>query len=167
MPGNVRLRKGEANVRRACVVNVSQLLTIDRTRLDRPLGALNHGRMREVLQGLALLFGTESRGGVNRSCDAHVGDDSQGDQCWSGNGHFQVLWLPPIARIRARSLEMIVALSEEDRQPTFFECVEDVGHVRQRIAEIIDWADQDAMDLGRARRVEQEVLDLIDEPAAG
>ena len=59
MPGNVRLRKSEANLPRACVVNVSQLLTIDRTRLERPLGALSHGRMREVLQGLALLFGTD------------------------------------------------------------------------------------------------------------
>ena len=44
---------------------------------------------------------------------------------------------------------------------------ERAGQVRQRIAEIIDWADQGAMDLARSRRVEQEVLDLIDEPAAG
>ncbi len=40
------------------------------------------------------------------------------------------------------------------------------GQVRQQIAEIIDWADQDAMDLARSRRVEQEVLDLIDESPA-
>ena len=59
MPGNVRLRKGEANLRRASVVNVSQLLTIDRTRLGQPLGTLSHTRLREVLQGLALLFGTD------------------------------------------------------------------------------------------------------------
>jgi mRNA interferase MazF len=59
MPGNVRLRKGEANLPRACVVNVTQLLTIDRARLARPLGALGHARLREVLQGLALLFGTD------------------------------------------------------------------------------------------------------------
>ncbi|MBM4258239.1 MAG: hypothetical protein FJ147_20380 [Deltaproteobacteria bacterium] len=36
--------------------------------------------------------------------------------------------------------------------------------VRQRIAEIIDLADQDALDLMRARVVEQEVLDMLDEP---
>jgi mRNA interferase MazF len=62
MPGNVRLRKGEAHLSRACVVNVSQLLTVDRARLDRPLGMLGHERVREVLRGLALLFGTDPAG---------------------------------------------------------------------------------------------------------
>jgi hypothetical protein len=37
--------------------------------------------------------------------------------------------------------------------------------VRQWIAEIIDLADQDALDLMRSRAVEQEVLDLLDESA--
>ena len=37
--------------------------------------------------------------------------------------------------------------------------------VRQRIAEIIDLADHDALDISRSRAVEQEVLDLLDEPA--
>ena len=59
MPGNVRLPKGEANLPRACVVNVTQLLTIDRTRLGRALGVLSHTRLRQVLQGLALLFGSD------------------------------------------------------------------------------------------------------------
>ena len=59
MPGNVRLRKGEAKLRRACVVNVSQLLTIDRARLGEPIGSISHARLREVLQGLALVLGTE------------------------------------------------------------------------------------------------------------
>ena len=59
MPGNVRLRKGEANLPRACVVNVSQLLTVDRARLGRARGALGYERLRQVLQGLALLLGTE------------------------------------------------------------------------------------------------------------
>ncbi len=36
--------------------------------------------------------------------------------------------------------------------------------VRQCLAEIIQLADQDALDLLRSRVVEQEVLDLIDEP---
>jgi mRNA interferase MazF len=58
-PGNVRLRKGEANLQRSCVVNVSQLLTVDRARLDRPMGTLGPARIREVLQGLSLLLGTE------------------------------------------------------------------------------------------------------------
>src|SRR5262245_2556384 len=60
MPGNVRLRKGEANLPKPCVVNVSQLLTIDRSRLTEPIGTLRSERMREVVRGLALLLGTEA-----------------------------------------------------------------------------------------------------------
>jgi hypothetical protein len=39
-----------------------------------------------------------------------------------------------------------------------------VEQVRQRVAEIMDLADQDALDIMRSRAVEQEVLDLLDEP---
>lgn len=39
--------------------------------------------------------------------------------------------------------------------------------VRQRVAEIIELADHDALDLIRSRSVEQEVLDILDEPTAG
>jgi mRNA interferase MazF len=59
MPGNVRLRRGEAGLPRASVVNVSQLRTIDRTRLVERVGVLGTSRIRDVLSGLALLFGTD------------------------------------------------------------------------------------------------------------
>lgn len=36
--------------------------------------------------------------------------------------------------------------------------------VRQYVEEIIEVADQDALDILRSRVVEQEVLDLLDEP---
>ena len=36
--------------------------------------------------------------------------------------------------------------------------------VRERILEIIDLADQDALDIMRSRAVEQEILDLLEEP---
>ncbi len=36
--------------------------------------------------------------------------------------------------------------------------------VRQRVAEIIDAADYDALFIMRSRAVEQEVLDMLDEP---
>ena len=39
-----------------------------------------------------------------------------------------------------------------------------VAQVRQRVKEIIDLADHDALDVIQSRSVEQEVLDLIDEP---
>jgi hypothetical protein len=37
--------------------------------------------------------------------------------------------------------------------------------VRSQVAEIIDLADRGLLDLVRSRTVEQEVLDLLDEPA--
>lgn len=59
MPGNVRLRKREAGLDRASVVNVSQIRTLDKSRLTQRVGKLSHGRLDEVLAGLALVFGLE------------------------------------------------------------------------------------------------------------
>ena len=42
---------------------------------------------------------------------------------------------------------------------------ETAEQVKQRVSEIIDLADQNALDLLKSRIVEQEVLDLIDEPS--
>ena len=41
---------------------------------------------------------------------------------------------------------------------------ETAAEVRQRVAEMIALADQDALDLMRSRAIEQEVLDMLDEP---
>ena len=43
---------------------------------------------------------------------------------------------------------------------------ETAAQVRLFVAEIIDSADQDTLDLVRSRVREQEVLDLLDEPAS-
>jgi hypothetical protein len=43
---------------------------------------------------------------------------------------------------------------------------ETAAQVRQRVAEVIDLADHDALDLMRSRAAEQEVLDLLDEPTS-
>lgn len=59
MPGNVRLRGGESGLPRPSVVNVSQLRTVDRRQLTERVGALGHDRIQDVLQGLALLLGTD------------------------------------------------------------------------------------------------------------
>jgi mRNA interferase MazF len=64
MPGNVRLRKGEANLPRASVVNVTQVRTIDRDRLIERVGHLPPARIREVLDGLALVFGLDALEGL-------------------------------------------------------------------------------------------------------
>jgi len=65
MPGNVRLRRGEAGLPQASVVNVSQIRTIDRARLADRVGILGPARMRDVLMGLALLFGTDEMAGAD------------------------------------------------------------------------------------------------------
>ena len=61
MPGNIRLRKGEAGLPQPSVVNVSQLRTVDRDRLEERLGSLDGDRVREVLSGIAVLFGIDER----------------------------------------------------------------------------------------------------------
>ena len=38
--------------------------------------------------------------------------------------------------------------------------------VRALVAEIIELADDDALEIGRSRAVEQEVLDILDEPSS-
>ena len=43
---------------------------------------------------------------------------------------------------------------------------ETAAEARERIAEVIESADSDTLDLSRSRATEQEVLDLIDEPPA-
>jgi hypothetical protein len=43
---------------------------------------------------------------------------------------------------------------------------ETAAEARERIAEVIDLADHDVLDLSRSRAAEQQVLDLLDEPAA-
>ena len=39
---------------------------------------------------------------------------------------------------------------------------ETAAEVARMVSELIEWADSDALDLMSARRVEQEVLDLLD-----
>lgn len=43
---------------------------------------------------------------------------------------------------------------------------ETAAEVRERVAEVIELADHDILDLMRSRAAEQEVLDLLDEPPA-
>ena len=43
---------------------------------------------------------------------------------------------------------------------------ETAAEVRERVAEVIELADEDARDLTRSRSREQAVLDMLDEPTA-
>jgi len=55
-PGNVSLRKGDANLPRPSVVNVSQILTVHKSELVEPIGKLAAPAVGEIRSGLHLLF---------------------------------------------------------------------------------------------------------------
>lgn len=55
-PGNVLLRKGEAHLPKASVVNVSQIYTADKKSLVQKIGTLSSRRLREVLSGVFQMF---------------------------------------------------------------------------------------------------------------
>lgn len=55
-PGNVPLKKGEANLPRPSVVNISQILTIDKAELVECNGQLSATAAKAVRDGLQLLF---------------------------------------------------------------------------------------------------------------
>lgn len=55
-PGNVVLKKGEANLAKPSVVNVSQVLTVDKEELEELIGKLSATTMDEIRSGLDLLF---------------------------------------------------------------------------------------------------------------
>ncbi|MEE4358381.1 MAG: type II toxin-antitoxin system PemK/MazF family toxin [Desulfococcaceae bacterium] len=59
-PGNVLLEKGEADLPKRSVVNVSQIYTVDRADLLEKIKSLSEKRVRDILDGIRLL--TEPRG---------------------------------------------------------------------------------------------------------
>jgi len=58
-PGNILLRKGEANLTKKSVVNISQIFTVNKSDLKEKIGALSRERVDEILMGIRLL--TEPR----------------------------------------------------------------------------------------------------------
>jgi mRNA interferase MazF len=55
-PGNILLEKKETNLSKDSVVNVSQILTVDKSRLDEYVGTLSSKRVREILNGIQLIL---------------------------------------------------------------------------------------------------------------
>jgi mRNA interferase MazF len=58
-PGNVNLNKGEANLPKKSVVNISQIFTVNKSDLSEKIGRLSRIRISLILQGIRLL--TEPR----------------------------------------------------------------------------------------------------------
>ena len=56
-PGNLILEKGEANLPKTSVVNVSQIFTVDKSDLAEKIGSLSSVRVVQILEGINLLLG--------------------------------------------------------------------------------------------------------------
>jgi len=55
-PGNVLLEAGEADLPEQSVVNVSQILTIDKSQLGEKIGTLSAERVGQILDGIRLVL---------------------------------------------------------------------------------------------------------------
>jgi mRNA interferase MazF len=55
-PGNVLLEKGEANLPKPSVVNITQIFTVNKQDLLEKIGSISRHRMTQVIQGIELLI---------------------------------------------------------------------------------------------------------------
>ena len=55
-PGNVFLADGEANLPKRGVVNVTQMITVDKAQLGEYIGSLSAKRVRQILSGISLVL---------------------------------------------------------------------------------------------------------------
>ena len=56
LPGNVVLKKGEANLPKKCVINVSQIKSVDKSSIKEKIGSLSQGKLQTVNKGLKLML---------------------------------------------------------------------------------------------------------------
>jgi mRNA interferase MazF len=56
VPGNVLLKKGEANLKKDSVVNVSQIVTVDKSNVLERIGTLSASRVKQIVAGVKLLI---------------------------------------------------------------------------------------------------------------
>jgi mRNA interferase MazF len=54
-PGNVLLAKGETNLPKQSVVNISQIFTVNKSDLVEKVGSLSRNRVYQILEGIQLL----------------------------------------------------------------------------------------------------------------
>ena len=58
-PGNVSLKKGEGGLKKDSVVNISQIITIDKSDIEEKIGSLPVSKVKQIIEGVKLLI--ESR----------------------------------------------------------------------------------------------------------
>jgi mRNA interferase MazF len=55
-PGNVLIRKGEGNLTKDSVINISQIATVDKTDLVEKIGSLSTLKIADIIDGVKLLI---------------------------------------------------------------------------------------------------------------
>lgn len=55
-PGNILLKKGEGGLKKESVINISQIITIDKADLMEKIGRLSSARIRQIIDGIKLLI---------------------------------------------------------------------------------------------------------------
>jgi mRNA interferase MazF len=55
-PGNVLVQKGEGNLPKDSVVNITQVITVDKSDLVEKIGSLPPNRMSQIIAGVRLLL---------------------------------------------------------------------------------------------------------------
>jgi mRNA interferase MazF len=55
-PGNVLLQKGEGNLPKDSVANITQILTVDKSDLVERIGSLSPARTSQIIEGVKLLL---------------------------------------------------------------------------------------------------------------
>ncbi len=55
-PGNVLISKGEAGLKKDSVVNISQVITVDRSDLSEKIGSLSPSSIKHIIEGVKLLI---------------------------------------------------------------------------------------------------------------
>jgi mRNA interferase MazF len=55
-PGNVLLKKGEGGLKKDSVVNISQIITIDKSDIEKKIGYLPVSKVKQIIEGIKLLI---------------------------------------------------------------------------------------------------------------
>ncbi|MFW6131606.1 MAG: type II toxin-antitoxin system PemK/MazF family toxin [Candidatus Aminicenantaceae bacterium] len=55
-PGNVILNKGDSNLKKKSVVNISQVLTVNKSDLSEKIGSLSPEQTKKIIDGIKLLI---------------------------------------------------------------------------------------------------------------
>lgn len=55
-PGNVLLKKGEGNLPKDSAVNISQIITVNKSDLVEKIGSLSPSKVKQIIEGVKLLI---------------------------------------------------------------------------------------------------------------